>query len=119
MFIDGFVIPVKTARKEDYRDAARISAEVYCSHGATRVTENWGAQVPHGASTSFPRAIALAEDETVVLSFVEYPDRATRDACEAAIYDDPRMAAIVLDGIIDGKRLIYGTFETLVEHSVP
>ena len=111
-YVDGFVAAVPKANKDLYITHARAAAELFLEWGATRVVENWGDDVPHGQTTDFYRAAAAKDDEVVVFSWVEYPDKATRDAVQHKMMNDPAMAAIG-DMPFDGKRMIYGGFSTL------
>jgi uncharacterized protein YbaA (DUF1428 family) len=114
-YIDGFAAAVPTANREAYRAHAAAAAVVFRDHGATRVAEGWGDDVPAGVLTSFPLAVKLEPGETVVFSWVEWPDRATRDAGMAKVYADPRMQPDVNPMPFDGKRLIYGGFEMILD----
>ena len=77
--------------------------------------EAWGDNVPEGQITSFPMAVKCQEDETVVFSSVVWPSKAVRDAGWQAVMDDPRMHSDANPMPFDGKRLIYGGFEMLLE----
>lgn len=112
-YVDGFVIPVKTTNKETYLAMARKAAEIWKDHGAIEVVECWGDDVPAGKLTSFPLAVKLEEDETVVFSWVTWPDRESRDAGNDKVMNDPRMREMETDMPFDGKRLIFGGFEVL------
>lgn len=59
-------------------------------------------------------AVKCQPDETVVFSWVTWPDRATRDKGMQIIMDDPRMQPDVNPMPFDGKRLIYGGFSAIV-----
>ena len=111
-YIDGFVIAVPTARKQEFIDHAGKAVSVFKELGATRILECWGDDVPDGKLTDFRRAVQAKEDETVVFSWFEYPDRATRDAVNARMMDDPRMADMEMP--FDGKRMIFGGFAPVV-----
>ena len=111
-YLDVVVIPVPTARKEDYLAHARMSAELFKDHGALSLTECWGDDIPEGQLTSLPMAVKLDPGETVVAGWIEWPDRATRDAGWAAIMADERMAAAGMP--FDGKRMIFGGFDLLM-----
>ncbi len=113
MYVDGFVIPVKTANKDAYLNMAKIAAQIWKDHGALEVVECWGDDVPAGKLTSFPIAVKLEADETVVFSWVTWPDRQTRDAGNEKVMADPRMSPENMDMPFDGKRLIFGGFELL------
>ncbi len=112
-YIDGFVTPVPRASRAAYESHVAQAAAIFAGLGATRLIECWGDDVPPGKNTDFQRAVDLAEGEDVLFSWIEYPDRATRDAAGAAMMADPRMAE--LDMPFDGKRMIYGGFAAIVE----
>ena len=67
-YIDGCVIPVPTAKKQQYLDHARIAAAVFKEHGALKLVDCWGDDVPDGKVTSFPMAVKCEPHETVVFS---------------------------------------------------
>ena len=115
MYIDGFLVPVPSDKKAEYVRIARQAAEVFKEHGATQVIEAWGDDVPVGTLTSFTRAVQLEEGETVVFSWITYPDRATRDACMEKTMADPRMQQSMQGVPFDTKRMIFGGFESIVE----
>lgn len=122
-YIDGFVIAVPTANKQKFIDHARLGDGVFMDLGALRVVECWGDDVPDGKVTDFRRAVQAKSDETVVFSWIEWPDKATRDAAYATMSDwmknpkkaDPRMDPQKNPMPFDGVRLIYGGFAPLVE----
>src|SRR5207253_3928215 len=76
--------------------------------------ECWGDDVPRGKLTDFYGAVQAKEDETVVLAWFEYPDKATRDAANEKMRTDPRMQPTG-DAPFDGKRMIFGGFEAIVD----
>ncbi len=108
-YIDGFVTPVPRANRAAYEQHVAAAAAIFADLGAVRLIECWGDDVPAGKHTDFARSVALSEDEDVLFSWIEYPDRATRDAAGTAMMADPRMEA--LDMPFDGKRMIYGGFD--------
>lgn len=114
-YVDGFVIPVPTAKREEYRALALMAAPIFKEHGALSVVECWGDDVPLGKLTSFPRAVQCEEGESVVFSWIIWPDKAARDAGNAKVMADPRMQPDTMPVPFDGKRLIFGGFEVMVE----
>jgi uncharacterized protein YbaA (DUF1428 family) len=114
-YIDGFVAAVPTANKQKFIDHAKMGDSVFVELGATKVLECWGDDVPEGTVTDFRRAVKAKDDETVVFSWVEWPDKATRDKAMPKMMEDPRMQPDQNPMPFDGKRLIYGGFEPVVE----
>src|SRR5215204_2359603 len=87
-YIDGFVIPVPAGKKDAYREMAGKAAPIFMEHGATRVVECWGDDVIDGKVTDFKRAVKAEAGETVVFSFIEWPDKTTRDEAWKKIMAD-------------------------------
>lgn len=114
-FVDGFVAAVPTANKELFLKHARAAAAVLKANGATSVVENWGVDVPDGELTSFPMAVRCGEDETVVFSWIVWPSREARDTGMKAAMADPVLQPENNPMPFDGKRVIFGGFETLLE----
>jgi len=113
-YVDGFVIAVPTANREKFIAHARQGDALFIEFGALRVVECWGDEVPHGQQTDFHRAVQAGEDETVVFSWIEWPDKATRDAGMKKMMEDPRMDPANNPMPFDGKRLVYGGFVPIV-----
>ena len=115
-YIDGMVLPVPTGNsREAYAAFARKTAPIFRDHGATRVVDCWGDDVPDGKVTDFRRAVQAMEGETVVFSWIEWPDKATRDAGMEKVRHDPRMQPDGKPMPLDGKRMILGGFEVVAD----
>jgi uncharacterized protein YbaA (DUF1428 family) len=112
-YVDGFVIAVETARRDEFVDHARRMDALFLEWGATRVVECWADDVPTGQFTDFGRSVQLKEGEAVVFSWIEWPDKATRDAAMARMQSDERMMAEPMP--FDGKRMIFGGFTPVVD----
>ncbi|OAF10021.1 RNA signal recognition particle [Bradyrhizobium centrolobii] len=112
-YVDGFVLAVPKEKVDAYKALARTACAVWMEHGALDYVESIGDDVPYGELTSFPRAVIAKEDEIVVFSWIVYRDRQHRDAVNAKVMADPRLKGA--DMPFDGKRMIYGGFETLLE----
>lgn len=111
-YVDATVIPVRTADKAAYRDISERYAAVFLEHGATRLVDAWGDDVPPGKLTDYQRAVETAKEETVVYSWIEWPSRPVRDAAWPRIMQDPRMHG---DRPFDGQRMIHGGFTPLLD----
>lgn len=127
-YFDCFLAPVPRKNRAAYEELARISEEVLLECGAIRVVECWldehgpEASTYHGTEArleakqygTFARAAGAAEDETVVMSFVEWPDKATRDTGMQRMTSDPRMQFESDPPAFDGKRLIAAGFNPML-----
>ncbi len=116
-YVDGFVIPVPLARVDEYRRLARKAARLYLGHGALSVTECLADDVKPGKLTSFPQAVKLKGDETEIFAWIVYPSRKARDAINAKVMADPRLAKMVDPANLpfDGKRMFWGGFKPIVD----
>jgi uncharacterized protein YbaA (DUF1428 family) len=112
-YIDGFVIAVPNANREKFIEHARTFDVIFMEFGAIRIMECWNDDVPEGKVTDFRRAVQATADESVVFSWVEWPDKAARDAGMKKIMEDPRMPGMG-DMPFDGKRMIFGGFVPVV-----
>ena len=108
-YYTGMIAAVPTARRQDYVDYATACWPVFRDHGARRMVETWGVEVPRGTLTDFYRAVDATDDESIVFSWITWPDRAAADAAwarterDGAMADLPRMP-------FDGSRMVYGGF---------
>ncbi len=116
MYVEGFVVAVPTANKEKYRAHAESAVPIFKEFGMTRMVEGWGDDVPDGKVTDFKRAVQAKDDETVVFSWCEYPDKATRDAANEKMMSDPRMAEMG-EMPFDGQRMIFSGFDPIFDQS--
>ena len=114
-YIDGFVIAVPTANKQKFIQHANDGDSVFVEHGATRILECWGDDVQDGKQTDFRRAVNAKEDETVVFSWIEWPDKETRDVGMEKAMKDPRLSPESNPMPFDGMRMIFGGFSPIVE----
>ncbi|MBS0563293.1 MAG: DUF1428 domain-containing protein [Proteobacteria bacterium] len=112
-YVDGFVIPVPTAKREEYRAYEAKWWPEFRKLGAQSLAVCWGNDVPPGKQTDFLRAVDAKPDETVTLAWLTWPDKATRDAAYKTMMEAtpvPDTSAMPFDG----KRMIYGGFEPIL-----
>lgn len=113
-YVDGFVAAVPDDRKAEYVAFARTTwGRIFAPAGALRMVEGWGDDVPEGEVTSFPMAVKRAPGESVLFSWIEWPDKATRDACMTAMAEGSGPEGMG-EMPFDGKRMIYGGFEPVL-----
>lgn len=113
-YVEGFVVPVPTDRKDAYREMATEVGKLLIEHGALRLVECWGDEVPRGKVTDFWRAVDAQDGESIALAWIVWPSRQARDDAEASMMADPRMKPRP-DMPMDMKRMIYGRFEVMVD----
>ncbi|MGB5557225.1 MAG: DUF1428 domain-containing protein [Paracoccaceae bacterium] len=113
-YVMSYIATVPTAKKAAYVKISTTMAAVFKEHGATRVVECWGVDVPPGNLTSFPMAVKAETGETVVTGWQEWPDKPTQEAGMQKAMQDPRMA-IMQDVPIDGKRMIFAGFDVIAD----
>jgi uncharacterized protein YbaA (DUF1428 family) len=115
-YIDGFLLPVPKKNVEAYKQFSENAGKIWREHGALEYIECIGDDVKSGKVTSFPQAVKLEPDETVVFAWIVYESREHRDRVNAAVMSGPRMAGMDPKSFpFDGMRLIWGGFEVFVE----
>jgi len=116
-YVDGFVVPVPKKNLDAYRRMARKAGKIWKEFGALDYIECVADDVKPGKLTSFPQAVKLKPDETVVFSWIVYKSRRQRDSVNAKVMKDPRLAPMMDPRALpfDGKRMFWGGFKTIVE----
>jgi len=118
-YFEGFIVPVPEANRDAYRKHATDFAPLVQDVGVHRMVESWDSDVPEGKVTDFRKAVDAKPDEKIVFSWFEYPSRQERDAANEKFMSDPRMQDMGKDMPFDGKRMIMGGFESIVEEGSP
>ncbi|MDB2407261.1 DUF1428 domain-containing protein [Jannaschia sp.] len=119
-YIAAFVASVPADKKDAFVAHSQEAWKVlFKPLGALRQVETWGDDVPDGEVTSFPMAVKAGAGEVVVFSWVEWPDKATHDAANAQMHAPDAVFAARMETMsempFDGKRMIFGGFEQLVD----
>jgi len=118
-YIEGFVIAVPTANKQKFIDHANKGDPVFMDHGAVRVVETWQDNVEKGHTTDFFGAVDAKSEESVVFSWIEWPDKAKRQAMEGQMEElmktDERFDPEKNPMPFDGGRMIFGGFEPVLD----
>ena len=121
-YVDGFVIAVPKSNRDKFTTHASTADPVFMEMGATRFVECWADDVQEGKITDFRMAVKATDNEDVVFSWIEWPDKTTRDAAMAKLTEmmenpveaDPRMDPAKNPMPFDGKRMIFGGFVPVV-----
>ena len=112
-YVDGYIAPIPAGNEQAYRDMAEKNSDMFLRHGATRVVETFGDDLMDGKVTDYKRAVEAQVGETIAYSWIEWPDKETRDAGWAKVEAEMKGNEQIMP--FDGKRMIYGGFSTLVD----
>ena len=113
-YVDGSLVPTPADSRDAYLAYAEKVADILMEHGATRAVDAWSDNIPDGKVTDFRRSVNASADEVVIFSWVEWPSKAVRDAAWAALESDPQMQPGADPMPFDGKRMIFGGFQMIV-----
>ena len=113
-YVDACIIPVLASKKSAYLKWAVLAGAVFKENGALRIVDCWGDDVPKGKVTDLWGAVKSEDGEIIVVSWIEWPSKAVRDAGMKACMNDPRMQPNA-DMPFSGKRMIFGGFEQIHE----
>ncbi|HTO82569.1 MAG TPA: DUF1428 domain-containing protein [Methylomirabilota bacterium] len=115
-YVDGYILPLPKQNIEAYRAQATLAGKVWKEHGALDYVECIAEDVKPGKVTSFPQAVKLEPDETVVFGWIVFESRAERDRINGLVMKDPRLAGMNPKSLpFDGMRMFWGGFEKFVE----
>jgi uncharacterized protein YbaA (DUF1428 family) len=114
-YVDGFVLPVPAANRDAYLALARKASAQFEEHGALRLVEAWGDDLPDGKVTDFRRSVQVQDGENVVFSWIEWPDKETRDAAWPKMMADPAVQPDHDNMPFDGKRMFWGGFDVILD----
>ena len=114
-YVEGFVLAVPQESKEEYLKHAADAVPLFKEFGVTRHVEAWGDDVPDGKVTDFRGAVQAKDGEAIVFSWFEYPSRQARDAANEKMMSDSRMKEMGASMPFDGKRMIIGGFESMLD----
>ena len=112
MYVAGFIIPVPADKLDAYRTWAENSAALFREYGCVEIVDCWEDNVPVGKYTDFRRAVDAKDGEKIVFSWQVWPDKATLDAAEARMHEDPRFEPSS-EIPFGPKRLILGCFQPI------
>ena len=116
-YVDGYVLPVPKKNLLAYRRMAVKAGKVWREHGALEFKECVGEDLKTKKIKSFPSLVKPKPGETVVFSWIVFKSRAHRDAVNAKVMKDPRLAKMMDMKAIpfDSKRMAYGGFKVMVD----
>ena len=109
------VAPVPIANKDKYIEVSQKIGEKMRKLGALSYVEAWQNTVPDGEITSMPMAVQRKDDEAITVAWIEWPSKAFADEAFEKMQQNPEIMELMDSGLIDGKRVIYGNFDKVVD----
>lgn len=113
-YVDGFVLPVKKTKLEQYKKVARKAGRIFIEHGALSYHEAVGDEMKVPCGMSFPTLVEPKRGETIVFAWITYKSKAARDRTNKKVITDPRMQPEKLGIHFDMERMAWGGFEVMV-----
>jgi uncharacterized protein YbaA (DUF1428 family) len=110
---DISVCAVPDGRKAEFLKHSQKFHAIAKEMGALAVVDTWGEDVPEGKLTDFRKAVKAEPGETIAVGWILWKDKPTRDAAWEKMMADDRMKSMEMP--FDGKRMIFGTFSSLLE----
>ena len=115
-YVDGYVVPVPKSRMDEYRALAELASRVWTDHGALQYVECVAEDIKPGKVTSFPQAVKLKDDETVIFAWIVFESRQHRDEVNKKAMEDARFKDMDPKNMpLDGMRMFWGGFEKIVD----
>jgi len=116
-YVDGYVLPVPKKNLQVYRRIAQKAGKLWREHGALEYRECAGDDLHVKWGVPFPKTSKAKPGETVVFAWIVFKSRAHRDAVNAKVMKDPRLAKMMesVKMPFDTKRMAYGGFKVIVE----
>ena len=116
-YVDGYVLPVPKKNLATYRRMAQAAGKIWRKHGALQFCECVGDDLKTKKIKSFPQLVKPKRGETVMFSWIVFKSKAHRDAVNAEVMKDPRLAKMMKSRKMpfDFKRMAYGGFKVIVD----
>ncbi len=107
-FVHIYLLPVRAANLDAYREQAAAFGSVAREHGALSYREFRGDDLRAG--------FAVQEGQVLTAAVVEFESRGHRDAVMAKVVQDPRVTQVGEgEEVADMERMRYGGFEVFVQ----
>lgn len=119
-YVDGFVLPVPVKNIAAYKKLAKKASKIWLEHGALEYRECIGDDLNVNFGLPFPKVAKAKPNETVVIAWIVYKNKAQRNRVNARVMADPRLSQMCDPSKLpfDCKRMAYGGFKVLVEATV-
>ncbi len=120
-YIDGFTFPVPRVHLTEYKRVAETIAEIWREYGALAYFEYVGEDLNLKGTRSFPEMLDAKDDEAIVLGWIVFDSRETRDLANERVAADPRITNLIeplinpTRIIFDATRMAYGGFQPFIQ----
>lgn len=114
-YVNGYVAPVPRENKQAFADMCAAMREMATDHGALHAADSWAETIEDGKVTDFKRAVKAEKGEAVAFGFTEWASKDAYEKGMAKMREDDRMPPPGSDMPLDGKRIIFGGFEVLLD----
>ena len=114
-YVQGYVAPVPKAEKAAFAGMCATMREVMIEHGALHAVDTWAEDIADGKVTDFKRAVAAEQAEAIAFGFVEWPSKEAFEQAKPKVRGDERMPPPGSEMPLDGKRLIFGGFDVIMD----
>ena len=116
VYIDGFVLPLREDRLDEYQAIAAKAGALWIEHGALHYYECAGDDLDVKDQVPFPKIAQAQAGETVIFALIIYRSSEHRDEVNAKVLADPRMEGMCdpQNMPMDCARMAYGGFRSIV-----
>ena len=114
-YFEGFIVPVPEANRDAYRKHATDFAPLFQEVGVRRMVESVGQRRSRRQGHRLPQGGRCQARREGRLLLVRISSKQARDAANEKFMSDPRMEEMGADMPFDGKRMIMGGFDAIVE----
>ena len=104
-YIDGFVLPVPRKHLNEYKRVAEMVAQIWKDHGALAYFEYVGEDLELEGTRSFPELVDAKDDEAIVIGWVLFDSRETRDLANEKVAADQRMTDLIAPLTMSSRKI--------------
>jgi uncharacterized protein YbaA (DUF1428 family) len=115
LYVDCFLLPVKTKNLPAYKKMAKLGCKVWMEHGALSYVEAIGDDIKVKFGLPFHKLMKTKPSETIVMAFITYKSKADRNRITKLVMKDPRLEKMDGPMPFDMKAMSFGGFKALVE----
>jgi len=114
-YVQGYLAPAPVENRAAVEKMTAAMRDIAIDAGALRALDGWGADIADGKVTDLKQAVKARDGEAVLFGFHEWPDQAAYESGSARMREDERMAGFGTDMPVDGKRMVFGGFDVLLD----